>query len=196
MANRTTTADDRARPGWLQLMQLARERAGFFTASEAVERGISPQLLRDRVERGVVDRELRGVYRFASAAPTDHDEFVTLWLWSNQEATFSHVTALLLHGLSDALPSKVHMTVPSSWRYARFTKPPRTVFHVDDLGPDDSQWLGLVRVTTVARTLADCIATDVSRSLIDQGLAQARRRKLITVAEHARLRRTQKRAES
>lgn len=173
-------------------MESARARAGFFTAGEAQAHHISPQLLRYRANTGWICRELRGVYRFASAPPTEHDELIALWLWSREEAVFSHITALFLHDLSDALPARVHMTVPPSWRYARFAAPGHVTLHVAELPEVDIQWLGYVPVTTPARTIADCIAAGVAPSWIAQAIAQARRRKLIAPAVANRLRRAQR----
>ncbi len=110
-------------------------------------------------------------------------------MWSDDEGVFSHVTALALHELSDALPAKIHTTVPSTWKDGRFALPKHLVLHTAELGEHDTQWLGQVRVTTVGRTIADCIAAKVDPALIERALTQARRRKVITASEHARLRR-------
>lgn len=105
---------------------------------------------------------------------------------------FSHVTALFLHDLSDALPARVHMTVPSSWRYARFAKPEHVALHVDTLATDDVQWLGHVPVTSPARTISGCIAARVDGSWIEHAIHQARRRKLISPAVASRLHRARR----
>lgn len=188
------SAPDDLSPDWVGLMESARSRAGFFAAAEAHAHHISPQLLRYRANTGWVRRELRGVYRFTSAPPTEHDELIALWLWSGEEAVFSHVTALFLHGLSDALPARVHLSVPASWRYARFAKPRHVTVHLSALVDGDTQWIGHVPLTSPARTIADCITARVSASWIEQAIEQARRRKLITPAEAARLRRAHAKA--
>ncbi len=182
-------ASSASAPDWTGLMETARARAGFFTAAEAQVHGISPQLLRHRVGKGWVRRELRGVYRFASASPTEHDELIALWLWSGEEGVFSHVTALFLHELSDALPGNIHMTVPASWRYARFARPDHVVFHIDELVDADACWLGYVRITSPERTIVDCIAAHVDASWIASAIVQARKRGLITHVVAARLQR-------
>lgn len=175
-------------------MEAARARAGFFTAEEAQAHHISPQLLRYRANKGWIRREIRGVYRFVSASPTEHDELIALWLWSGEEAVFSHATALFLHGLSDALPARVHMTVPSSWRYARFAKPRHVTLHIAELPSDDVQWLGYVPLTSSARTIADCIEAHVDAAWIEQAITQARRRRLITPTVANRLHRAQRKS--
>lgn len=179
-------------PDWIGLMEAARARAGFFSAEEAQAHHISPQLLRYRASRGWVRREMRGVYRFASASPTEHDDLIALWLWSGEEAVFSHVTALFLLDLSDALPARVHLTVPPSWRYARFAKPEHVTLHVAEVPSDAWQWFGYVPITAPARTIADCIATHVDAGWTEQAIAQARRRRLITPAVANQLRRARR----
>ena len=53
----------------------------------------------------------------------DHEELVIAWLWSDKQGVFSHQTALALHGLSDALPSKAHILLPATWRARRLRVP-------------------------------------------------------------------------
>lgn len=88
-------------------MESSRSRAGFFTALDAASHRITPQLLRYRVGKGWIRRELRGVYRFVSGPPTKHAELLALWLWSAGEGVFSQVTAPFPHELADALPARI-----------------------------------------------------------------------------------------
>lgn len=121
----------------------------FGTPTQAA--GFSNQLLRKHVLSGRITRARRGVYRLAHFPPGDHDELVELWLWSDEAGVFSHETALTLYGLSDALPSRVHMTVPRSWT-RRSAVPSILVLHHANVPESDRTWVGQVPVTTVART--------------------------------------------
>jgi len=170
-------------------MESSRAYAGFFTTADAQAHHISPQLLRYRTISGWVRRELRGVYRFVSASLTEQDELIALWLWSGKEAVFSHVTALFLLDLSDALPARVHITVPPSWRYPRFAVPEHVTLHLGEPPTAEVQWLGYVPITSPGRTIADCIEAAVSSAWIEQAITQARRRKLITSVTANRLHR-------
>jgi hypothetical protein len=38
---------------------------------------------------------------------------VVAWLWSDKQGVFSHQTALALHGLSDTLSAKAHLSLPT-----------------------------------------------------------------------------------
>jgi predicted transcriptional regulator of viral defense system len=100
---------------------------------------------------------------------------------------FSHETALALHDLSDALPGKVHMTVPPSWRRRRLRVPAGLVLHFADVGDTDRASYSAVPVTAPLRTLRDCIEANVASDLVRQGILQARRRGIVSAKDEARL---------
>ena len=93
---------------------------GHFTTKQAALAGYSPQLLLKYLRNGRITRVRRGVYRMVHFPAGEHEDLATLWLWSEQMGVFSHETALMRHDLSDALPRKVHLTVPATGRSADF----------------------------------------------------------------------------
>lgn len=95
----------------------------------------------------------------------------------------SHQTALALHGLSDALPAQVHLTLPSAWRQRRFRMPADVVLHHADVPPEDRAWVGAVPTTNPRRTLNDCAREALAPELLRQAARQALRRGLVTQAE-------------
>ncbi len=118
---------------------------------------------------------------------------VPLWLWSERKGVFSHETALMLHDLSDALPSKRHMTVPSAWSKRRLRLPKGLVLHFADQPKAAITWLGPVPLTTPLRTVVDCASADVADDLVRQAVQQGVRRGLFERAEvNAALRRTRR----
>ena len=119
-----------------------------------------------------------------------------LWLWAEQVGVFSHETALALHDLSDALPSRVHMTVPTIWRRRRLRVPDGLVLHYADLGDVDRTNFSAVPTTTSRRTLGDCIEANVSPDLMRLAVLQARRRGLISQTDEAQLNAALDRAEN
>jgi len=174
-------------PDWDALFGVAQAQAGYFTTGQAAQAGYSPQLLAYLGDKKVL-RVRRGIYRLVHFPSSDHEDLVVSWLWSEQAGVFSHETALALHDLSDALPSKVHLTVPASWRRRRLRVPAGVVLHFADVGERERTSFGAVPVTAPLRTLADCIDAHLAPGLLDQSVSQARRRGLITAAEEARLR--------
>ncbi len=179
-----------AKPSFARLYQTASAQAGYFTASQAESAGYSRPLLTYHRRRGIFERARRGILRLAHFPPQEHEDLVVLWLWSGRQGVFSHETALLLHGISDALPSRIHLTVPTSWRARRLRLPPNLVLHWADLPPSSRLSLGPVPVTDPLRTLEDCVKDHVPPALVDQAVRQGVARGLFSRAD-ARVARTQ-----
>ena len=59
----------------------------------------------------------------------------------------SHDTALALHDLSDALPGKVHLTLPATWRLRLLRVPSGLLLHFADVAEPDRTNFGTVPVT-------------------------------------------------
>jgi len=166
-------------PNWDRLFEFAVGQEGHFTTKQAAEAGYSPQLLIKYLKNGRVTRVRRGVYRMVHFPAGEHEDLATLWLWSEKEGTFSHETALMLHNLSDALPRKVNLTLPTDWAKRRLRVPKGVLVHHCDVAKGERVELGAVPVTNVLRTLLDCAVAHVSPELIDVAVRQARARGLI-----------------
>lgn len=173
-------------PDWDALYEVAQGQGGYFTTRQGAAAGYSPQLLAYLGSRKVT-RIRRGIYRLVHFPASGHEDLVVLWLWSEQVGVFSHETALALHDLSDALPGKVCMTLPSSWRRRRLRVPAGLVLHFADLADADRASFSVVPVTAPLRTLEDCLEAHVAPDLVRQAIHQARQRGLITAKDEARL---------
>lgn len=184
----TTSSRLRSSPDWDALFAVAQSQMGYFTTQQAAAAGYSSPLLHKYLANGRASRVRRGIYRLVHFPASEHEELVTLWLWAEQAGVFSHETALALHDLSDALPSRVHMTVPELWRSRRLRVPTSLELHYADLDKADRASFSAVPITTPRRTLQDCIQASVSPDLIRQGIQQARQRGLITHVDDTRLR--------
>ena len=172
-----------SRPDWNRLFETAAGQEGLFTTKQAAEAGYSPQLLVHHVHTGRAVRVHRGIYRIVHFPAGEHEELVTAWLWSERAGVVSHQTALALHGLSDALPAHVHLTLPRTWRTRRFRLPTGVVLHHADVSQDERAWFGAVPTTTPRRSLNDCAREHMSPDLLRQAAQQAIRRGLVTEAE-------------
>jgi predicted transcriptional regulator of viral defense system len=185
---------DSKSPSWDDLFDLAVGQDGLFSTAQAAQAGFSPQLLQKHLRAGRVRRVRRGVYRLVHFPPGEHEDLAVVWLWSNRAGVFSHETALSLHVLSDVLPSRVHLTVPSAWSRRRLRVPQGVVLDYGDVANEDRTWVGPVQVTTVRRTLADCIAVGVAPDLVRQAIRQAAERGLVPKADLALLTRPRRSA--
>jgi predicted transcriptional regulator of viral defense system len=182
-------------PSWERLYEAAAPQQGYFTARQAAAAGFSAQLLRYYGASGKAEPAgPRGVYRMVLFPPGEHEDLVVAWLWAQQQAVMSHQTALLLHGISDALPAKIHMTVPAAWAKRRLRVPANVILHFRDVDERARTWSGPVPVTTPLRTIQDCIADAVSPELVVDAIRDARERGLITKEQAADLRASRRRA--
>lgn len=171
------------RPDWNRLFETAAGQEGLFTTQQAAEAGYSPQLLVHYVRTGRAVRVHRGIYRLVHFPAGEHEEFVTAWLWSERAGVISHQTALALHGLSDAMPAHLHLTLPGAWRRRRFRVPRGVVLHHAEVPSEDRAWFGAVPTTNPRRTLRDCAHEGISPELLRQAAQQALRRGLVTKGE-------------
>ncbi|MBK6939152.1 MAG: type IV toxin-antitoxin system AbiEi family antitoxin domain-containing protein [Planctomycetes bacterium] len=168
------------RPEWDDLYRICESQSGYFSRADAADCGFSAPLLHHHVNAGAIHRARRGVYRLARFPTSDTEDLVVVWLWSGKAGTFSHETALVLHGLSDALPNRAHLTVPESWRIRRLTTPSGVVVHHARIGTTDRVWFQSIPITSVVRTIRDLVADQGDPDLIRQSIAQAVQRGLVS----------------
>jgi predicted transcriptional regulator of viral defense system len=171
------------RPSWDLLFEVAAGQEGLFTTQQAAEAGFSPQLLVHHVRAGRIVRVWRGVYRLVHFRAGGQEDLVAVWLWSERQGVFSHQTALALHGLSDVLPSKIHLTLPAAWRQRRFQAPRNVVLHHANIPESARSWCDAVPVTSPRQTLTDCSVAHLSSELLEQAIEQALARGLVTISD-------------
>jgi predicted transcriptional regulator of viral defense system len=176
-----------------ELFQMAEANDGLFTSRQARENGIQASVLVRLAQRGRLVRAARGVYRIAHYPPDRFAQCREAVLWAQashgpQRAALSHETALLVFGLSDVNPAKVHLTVPKHARLRR-EKPSWIVIHRADLPPHDLAEHEGIPVTSAERTIIDIIATNHRTDLARQAIADARREGYLDKRQEARLRR-------
>lgn len=157
---------------WDLLYEIAVTQQGYFTAFQAKEAGISSQALQHHVTSGNLKRVQRAIYRVTKFPSSDHEDMIVVWLWTDLSGIFSHETALLMHNLSDALPSKIHVTLPLSWKRRRLKLPPIVITYFDDVMEDGWEWVANIPVTKPLRTLEDCMNSSVSPEFVSQAAEQ------------------------
>jgi predicted transcriptional regulator of viral defense system len=152
---------------------------GYVTTKDAASAGFSSQLLLKHIRAGRVTHVRRGMYRLVHFPSSEHEELVVAWLWSDKQGVFSHQTALALHSLSDTLPAKAHLSLPSAWTSRRLRVPPDVIVHHSDVPKRDRTWFGAVPATSPVRTLADCAHEKLAPDLLRQAARDALRRGLV-----------------
>ena len=173
-----------APPSWDALYSVVEAQQGCFTREQAREAGFSDQLLQSHLKAGTIERLHRGIYRLTRfpASGRDQEDLVVVWLWSLSAGVFSHETALRLHGLSDALPSRIHLTLTRDWEHRRLKPPPGVALYFGDFSTADCTFVGSVPVTTPARSINDVAAAHGDDGVIEAAVRQAIQRGLATPA--------------
>jgi predicted transcriptional regulator of viral defense system len=164
-----------------KLFAFAVEQGGYFTAKQAREAGYDYPHLDYHVSRGNFVRVGHGLYRLPELPLAEHDDLIRLALWSRNrqdrpQAIVSHESALVLHELSDVLPTKTHLTVPPGFRKQA---PPGCVLHKARLPLSDVAERQGFRATTPLRTLLDVARGDLTQEQLERAVADALGRGLV-----------------
>lgn len=165
-----------------RLFEIADWQAGYFTARQAREAGYGYRLQHYHRERGHWIPVGHGLFRMSRYPEGEDEDLVRLYLWSRDregepQAVVSHETALRLHGLSDLMPEKVHLSVPKGFR----KRPPiGIVLHKSDLSEADVEHRNGFRVTTPLRTVLDIARSrEVSPEHLESAVRDAVARGLV-----------------
>jgi predicted transcriptional regulator of viral defense system len=151
------------------LNAVAVPQLGFFTAQQALQVGYTYPAQKYHVGRGSWQRIGRGLFRLPDWPASDIDQFVRLRLWSEGRAVVSHDSALASHDLGDVNPSRIHLTVPKTFR----AKDPSVVLHKADLPAADIEDRTQFVVTTVDRTVLDAAAGELGQEQLNAAVADA-----------------------
>jgi predicted transcriptional regulator of viral defense system len=167
------------KPDYSQLYNIVEEQGGYFTAAQARHVGFSWERLSNNVKSGKFQRVASGVYRLVQFPASAHEDLIVTWLFAGSNSTISHESALAFYELSDVLPAEVHLIVPrtASRRRSNIRQ------HTNQLAPDEITRRGGLRVTTVARTIADVASRGLAEEQVCQAVQEALQRGLVSQEE-------------
>ena len=137
------------------------QRKGAVRSRELVEAGVARVQLSRLVAAGELIRLARGVYTAPGVVLPGSEEGVLVVAERIPEARLCLLTALRLHGLTTQAPFEVWIAIGNKDRLPRLDWPPLRVlrFSGEALTAGlETRTMGSkqVRVTTVAKTVADC----------------------------------------
>jgi predicted transcriptional regulator of viral defense system len=153
-----------------KLREIAMDQHGLVTYQQALDEGVSPQLISVLTKRGRLERVAHGVYRVPQVPATQYDQFMKAVLWTGvAEAVLSHDTALDAYGVSDINPTAIHITVAKNRRIAR--KGGRAyILHHQDLTAEQVTWWEEIPIVTLPVAIEQCINGKVQTYLIRQAI--------------------------
>jgi predicted transcriptional regulator of viral defense system len=154
---------------YTQLAERAAENFGYVTSEDARALGVPMGTLNALSRRGQLERVDHGIYRVPLIPPGRLDEYRLATLWPDGRGRISHDSALDLYGLSDVNPSKIHVTVPASYRTHRET-PTLYVLHREDIAAEDQDSFEGIPVVSAAKAIRQAHERHVRRSLVEQAI--------------------------
>lgn len=169
-----------------QLWDVALDQYGFVTTEDARRLGINVVELGKLAFRKQLGRVAYGIYRFEQLPATQFDPYMLATLWTGGRGVLSHDTALELYELSDINPAKIHLTVPEGYRPRRQGGEIYEVHH-ETLDQTQVRRFKGIPTVTPATAIDQAIRSGVPSHLVNQALATARDRGLVTKAEQADL---------
>jgi predicted transcriptional regulator of viral defense system len=108
------------------VLELLDQGKGLLFASKAVEAGLSRTQLSALVKDGFLERSGRGVY--VPAGELGDECFALQQLAA--KIIYSHETALFFHRLTDRIPIRYSITVPSSYKPSALLKRSCKIFYI------------------------------------------------------------------
>lgn len=165
---------------------------GVLRASALVASGLSRQRIKNLTDAGKLQHIGRGLYSLPEATVTENHDLAQVAARVPQ-GVICLSSALQFHGLTTVSPWRIDLMLPRGARPPRIGHPPVAVTYAGDLayqaGIEEHEIEGVtVKVTSVAKTLADCfkyrskVGLDVALEALKQALAEKR-------ASHAEIRR-------
>ncbi|MBI2026641.1 MAG: type IV toxin-antitoxin system AbiEi family antitoxin domain-containing protein [Deltaproteobacteria bacterium] len=174
-----------------KLYRIADGQVGLFTVQQAMRAGYDSRNHSYYVRKGYWIKECRGVYRLRHY-PYSDDSHLVLWaLWSRNkkdqpQGVYSHETALNIHGLTDLMPSKLHMTVPIPFR--RHSKVPKIlILYKAHVTSGDIKQMGGYSVTSAARTISDLIKRGTPEEVLEQAIVLGLKKGIVTRKEYKKI---------
>ena len=156
-----------AKPDTKLALTAARQH-GLVTRKQAIAAGLTPEMIKRRLQDGTFSRVYRGIYRLASAPRSWRQTVLAVVLLGGDAAVASHGTAAKLWGYPVS-PSHIEITVPAR------RDAPRGNIKVHRGTVNATESIDGIPVTTPARTLLD-IASRVEpndlESMVDDAITR------------------------
>lgn len=175
-----------------KLLKLARARP-VLRAREAAAAGVHTGTLTRMSRAGQLERVAPGRYRLPGSSTSEHHDLVVT-ATAVPLSVVCLVSALRFHGIGTQLPHQVWIAVPRGTRVPRLTSPPIRVVNIStavfDIGIEKHRVEGqVVRVYSVARTVADCFRfrNTVGLDIALEALSEAWRGKRLNLDELNRI---------
>ena len=172
-----------------QILDLALQQ-GILRARDLESMGLPRAYLTILVRQGALVRLAKGLYARPDRAASAHDHLLEI-ATKYPQAVFCLLTALSLHGLTTQAPHEVWLAIDGKARAPSVTYPPLRLIRmsgssltqgVEHMNVDGTTQ---IRVTSVAKTVADCFKyrNKIGLDVALEALREARSSKRATMDE-------------
>jgi predicted transcriptional regulator of viral defense system len=162
----------------VKIDQLRSRYPHVFTTAEARSAGVSPQLLKHYLVKGLIERASHGLYRFPSDYGLDLESQLRELLKAIPQAAVSHRTALRLYGLTEEAPPKIDLLVPDKNIPKRKLEDVELHAVAASLLRNGLTSIRGIRVTCVERTCVDLLRDGEPLSFVIAVFREAQSKKL------------------
>ena len=152
-----------------KLYDIAEAQAGYFTSKQAQKAGYSWERLSVYTKEEKFIRIEKGIYRIRQYPVTPLEEYFVALLKAGERSVISHESALVVYGLSDAMPTMIHLTIPKNHSRRRSG----IVFHTKTISASDISVYSGLRITRLPRTIFDLLENGYDLGLVDDAVSQA-----------------------
>ena len=170
------------------ILDLAAER-GLIRPRDLTERGLPTVALTRLVRQGRLQRVGRGLYALPDRPVSEHNALAEV-ARKHPQAIVCLLSALRFHGLTTQSPFEVWLAIPNKARAPKMDYPPLRIVRFSGValtrGVEDHVIDGVpVRVTSVARTVADCFKfrNKIGLDVALEALQEAWRTKRVSMDE-------------
>lgn len=179
---------DKMRTSHQRILDLAAKH-GLIRPRDLAEHGLPSIALTRMVRQGLLNRVRRGIYAIPRRSKSEHASLAEVAL-TNPQAIVCLLSALRLHDLTTQAPFEVWLAIPNKSRPPKIDYPPLRIVRFSGAalsdGIEEEQIDGVtIRVTNIARTVADCFKfrNKVGLDVALEALQEAWREKRVTMDE-------------
>ena len=169
------------------LIEAAADQYGYVTVDDAARYGINSHAISELMKREAVEQVSRGIYRMSVLPYVPDGDLYLAVLLTGRKGVIGGESAIALHELADALPSRIRVAVPPGFKTTRQVPGPRISFEPWPFTRDDTTEVRNIPVADVPMAVLMAIKEGIDPSLIDQAIINAERRQLIGRRTAARL---------
>jgi predicted transcriptional regulator of viral defense system len=170
-----------------RLIEIAADQHGFIRTEDAAKAGIRPDYLRRLAMTDRLERRAQGLYRLTAIPVGPLDEYQEAILVARGEGVVGGDAALALWELADVNPREIEVILPAGQRIRR-VHDRRFRLRQRRLNPNQIDYVGGIPVLTPEAALREAIVNGLEGNMVDQAIANAQRREMISELVAARLR--------